>query len=128
MLGNRSVGDDFKKEASDWAWEYLVEVRKLNPDRLYATVFEGYAPEGLERDNEAAGIWGKFLPEDHIINGNRKDNFWVVGDTGPCGPCSEFFIDFSSEEYRPYIDGCSLLNESNPACPKIFVLCFIKFY
>ncbi len=83
MLGNWSFGDYFKKEAIEWAWEYLVTVLKLDPNRLYATVFEGTPAEGLERDNEAAAIWGQFLPEDRIINGNRHDNFWERGDTGP---------------------------------------------
>ena len=97
MLGNWSFGDYFKHEAIDWCWEFLVDVLKLDPKNLYATVFEGYAPEGLERDNEAAGYWEKHLPADHIINGNRHDNFWEMGDTGPCGPCSEIHIDLRDE-------------------------------
>ena len=105
MLGNWSFGDYFKQEAIDWAWEYLVDVLKLNPEHLYATVFEGYEAEGLERDNEAAAIWEKHLPKDHIINGNRKDNFWEMGDTGPCGPCSEIHIDLRSDEERAKISG-----------------------
>ena len=86
MLGNWSFGDYFKKEAINWAWEYLVDVLKLDPKRLYATVFEGSPAEGLSRDDEAAGYWEQFLPKDHIINGNKHDNFWEMGDTGPCGP------------------------------------------
>ena len=89
MLGNWSFGDYFKKEAIDWAWEYLVEVLKIDPKNLYATVFEGSPEEGLERDNEAAAFWEQHLPKDHILNGNKHDNFWEMGDTGPCGPCSE---------------------------------------
>ena len=127
MLGNWSFGDYFKKEAIDWAWEYLVDVLKLNPDRLYATVFEGYAPEGLERDNEAAGYWLKHLPEDHIINGNRKDNFWEMGDTGPCGPCSEVHIDLRSEEERAQVSGRSLVNESHPQVIEIWNLVFMQY-
>ena len=127
MLGNWSFGDYFKKEAIDWAWEYLVDVIKLSPDRLYATVFEGYAPEGLERDNEAAGYWEKFLPADHIINGNRKDNFWEMGDTGPCGPCSEVHIDLRSEEERAAVDGRSLVNESHPQVIEIWNLVFMQY-
>ena len=87
MLGNWSFGDYFKKGAIDYCWEFLVDVLGLDPKNLYATVFEGYAPEGLERDNEAAGYWEAHLPKDHIINGSRKDNFWEMGETGPCGPC-----------------------------------------
>ena len=103
MLGNWSFGDYFKKEAISWAWEYLVEVLKLNPEHLYATVFEGSPEEGLSRDDEAASYWEQFLPKDHIINGNKHDNFWEMGDTGPCGPCSEIHIDSRSEEEKAQI-------------------------
>ncbi|WP_243348488.1 alanine--tRNA ligase [Parabacteroides sp. FAFU027] len=127
MLGNWSFGDYFKKESIEWAWEYLVEVLKLDPNRLYATVFEGYAPEGLERDDEAAGYWGKFLPEERIINGNRKDNFWEMGDTGPCGPCSEIHIDLRSDEERAQVDGRSLVNESHPQVIEIWNHVFMQF-
>ncbi|MDE6143729.1 MAG: alanine--tRNA ligase [Muribaculaceae bacterium] len=127
MLGNWSFGDYFKKEAIDWAWEYLVDVLKLNPDRLYATVFEGYAPEGLERDNEAASYWEKHLPASHIINGNRHDNFWEMGDTGPCGPCSEIHIDLRSDEEREAVDGASLVNKDNPQVIEIWNLVFMQY-
>ena len=127
MLGNWSFGDYFKKEAIDWAWEYLVDVLKLDPARLYATVFEGYAPEGLERDNEAAEIWAKHLPESHIINGNRHDNFWEMGDVGPCGPCSEIHIDLRSDEERAAIDGAELVNKDNPQVIEIWNLVFMQY-
>ena len=127
MLGNWSFGDYFKQEAIDWAWEYLVDVLKLNPDRLYATVFEGYAPEGLERDNEAAAIWEKHLPTSHIINGNRHDNFWEMGETGPCGPCSEIHIDLRSDEERAKVDGASLVNKDNPQVIEIWNLVFMQY-
>jgi alanyl-tRNA synthetase len=127
MLGNWSFGDYFKKEAIEWAWEYLVQVLKLDPNRLYATVFEGYTPEGLERDNEAAAIWGQFLPADHIINGNKHDNFWEMGDTGPCGPCSEIHIDLRSDEERAKVDGLSLINQSNPQVIEIWNNVFMQF-
>ncbi len=127
MLGNWSFGDYFKKEAIEWAWEYLVDVLKLDADRLYATVFEGYAPEGLERDNEAASYWEKFLPLSHIINGNRKDNFWEMGDTGPCGPCSEVHIDLRSDEERAGLDGRTLVNESHPQVIEIWNLVFMQY-
>ena len=127
MLGNWSFGDYFKKEAIDWAWEYLVDVLKLNPDRLYATVFEGYAPEGLERDNEAASYWEKHLPAAHIINGNRHDNFWEMGDTGPCGPCSEIHIDLRSDAERAKTDGLTLVNQSHPQVIEIWNLVFMQY-
>jgi len=127
MLGNWSFGDYFKKEAIGWAWEYLVDVLKLNPERLYATVFEGYAPEGLERDNEAASYWEKHLPASHIINGNRHDNFWEMGDTGPCGPCSEIHIDLRSDEERAAVDGASLVNKDNPQVIEIWNLVFMQY-
>ena len=127
MLGNWSFGDYFKQEAIDWAWEYLVDVLKLNPDRLYATVFEGYAPEGLGRDDEAAAIWEKHLPASHIINGNKKDNFWEMGDTGPCGPCSEIHIDLRSDEERAKISGAELVNKDNPQVIEIWNLVFMQY-
>lgn len=127
MLGNWSFGDYFKKEAIDWAWEYLVDVLKLDKDRLYATVFEGYKPEGLERDNEAAGYWEQHLPASHIINGNRHDNFWEMGDTGPCGPCSEIHIDLRSDEERALVDGASLVNKDNPQVIEIWNLVFMQY-
>lgn len=127
MLGNWSFGDYFKQEAIDWAWEYLVDVLGLDPKRLYATVFEGYAPEELDRDNEAAGIWEKHLPKDHIINGNRHDNFWEMGDTGPCGPCSEIHIDLRSDEEREAVSGASLVNKDNPQVIEIWNLVFMQY-
>ena len=127
MLGNWSFGDYFKKEAINWAWEYLVDVLHLDPDRLYATVFEGYAPEGLERDDEAAGYWAEHLPESHILNGNKHDNFWEMGDTGPCGPCSEIHIDLRSQEERAAVDGRTLVNASNPQVIEIWNLVFMQY-
>lgn len=127
MLGNWSFGDYFKKEAIGWAWEYLVEVLKLDPNRLYATVFEGNSAEGLERDNEAAGIWAQFLPASRIINGNRHDNFWEMGDTGPCGPCSEIHIDLRSEKERTEVNGLSLVNQSHPQVIEIWNLVFMQY-
>ncbi len=127
MLGNWSFGDYFKKEAIEWAWEYLVDVLKLDTDRLYVTVFEGYAPEGLDRDDEAASIWEQFLPASRIINGNKKDNFWEMGDTGPCGPCSEIHIDIRSNEDRAKIDGLTLVNGSHPQVIEIWNNVFMQF-
>jgi len=127
MLGNWSFGDYFKKEAIEWAWEYLVDVLKLDTDRLYVTVFEGYAPEGLERDNEAAQIWEQFLPKNRIINGNKKDNFWEMGDTGPCGPCSEIHIDIRDNEERAKIDGLTLVNGSHPQVIEIWNNVFMQY-
>ena len=127
MLGNWSFGDYFKEEAIDWAWEYLVDVLKLDPKRLYATVFEGSPKEGLQRDDEAAAIWEKFLPEDHIINGNKKDNFWEMGDTGPCGPCSEIHIDLRSDEERAKTPGRDLVNHDHPQVIEIWNLVFMQY-
>ena len=127
MLGNWSFGDYFKQEAIDWAWEFLTEVVKLDPNRLYATVFEGAESEGLERDNEAAAIWEKHLPADRILNGNLKDNFWEMGDTGPCGPCSEIHIDLRSDEERAKISGRDLVNGSHPQVIEIWNLVFMQF-
>ena len=127
MLGNWSFGDYFKKEAIEWAWEYLTEVLKLDKDRLYVTVFEGYAPEGLERDDEAAAIWEQFLPASRIINGNKKDNFWEMGDTGPCGPCSEIHIDIRNNDERAKIDGLTLVNGSHPQVIEIWNNVFMQY-
>lgn len=127
MLGNWSFGDYFKAEAIDMAWEFLVDVLHLDPARLYATVFEGAADEGLERDDEAAGIWAKHLPADHILNGNKHDNFWEMGDTGPCGPCSEIHIDLRSEEERAAVSGASLVNHDHPQVIEIWNLVFMQY-
>ena len=127
MLGNWSFGDYFKKEAIDWAWEYLVDVLKLDPERLYATVFEGSPEEGLSRDDEAAGYWEKHLPADHIINGNKHDNFWEMGDTGPCGPCSEIHIDLRSDAERTEIPGRDLVNHDHPQVIEIWNLVFMQY-
>ena len=127
MLGNWSFGDYFKKEAIDWAWEYLVDVLALNPDRLYATVFEGSPSEGLLKDTEAEEIWKSHLPQSHIIDGNKHDNFWEMGDTGPCGPCSEIHIDLRSDEERKKIDGASLVNKDNPQVIEIWNLVFMQY-
>ena len=127
MLGNWSFGDYFKKEAIEWAWEYLVDVLKIDPKNLYATVFEGSAEEGLERDNEAAAIWEQFLPKDHILNGNKHDNFWEMGDTGPCGPCSEIHIDSRSDEEKAAIPGNQLVNKDHPQVIEIWNLVFMQY-
>ena len=127
MLGNWSFGDYFKKEAISWAWEYLVDVLKINPANLYATVFEGSPEEGLSRDDEAASYWEQFLPKDHIINGNKHDNFWEMGDTGPCGPCSEIHIDLRTEEEKKAVSGASLVNKDNPHVIEIWNLVFMQY-
>lgn len=127
MLGNWSFGDYFKKEAINWAWEYLVDVLKLDPKRLYATVFEGSPAEGLSRDDEAAGYWEQFLPKDHIINGNKHDNFWEMGDTGPCGPCSEIHIDLRPDEERAATSGAEMVNKDHPQVIEIWNLVFMQF-
>lgn len=127
MLGNWSFGDYFKHEAIDWAWEYLTEVLHLSPERLYVTVFEGAPAEGLERDDEAASIWAKHLPAERIINGNKHDNFWEMGDQGPCGPCSEIHIDIRSDEERKAVDGLALVNQSHPQVIEIWNLVFMQY-
>ena len=127
MLGNWSFGDYFKKEAINWAWEYLVDVLKIDPSNLYATVFEGSKEEGLDRDNEAAGYWEEHLPKDHIINGNKHDNFWEMGDTGPCGPCSEIHIDLRPAEERAKIPGRELVNHDHPQVIEIWNLVFMQY-
>ena len=127
MLGNWSFGDYFKKEAISWAWEYIVDVLKINPEDLYATVFEGSEEEGLQRDEEAASIWEQFLPKDHIINGNKHDNFWEMGDTGPCGPCSEIHVDSRSAEEKAKTPGRELVNKDHPQVIEIWNLVFMQF-
>ena len=127
MLGNWSFGDYFKKEAIGWAWEYIVDVLKINPADLYATVFEGSPEEGLERDNEAAAIWEQFLPKDHIINGNKHDNFWEMGDTGPCGPCSELHVDSRPAEEKAKLPGRELVNKDHPQVIEIWNLVFMQY-
>jgi len=127
MLGNWSFGDYFKKEAIDFAWEYIVDVLKIDPANLYATVFEGSSEEGLSRDDEAASIWAKHLPADHILNGNRHDNFWEMGDTGPCGPCSEIHVDSRSAEERAKVPGRELVNKDHPQVIEIWNIVFMQY-
>ena len=127
MLGNWSFGDYFKEGAIDMAWEYLVDVLKLDPKDLYVTVFEGDAAEGLERDDEAAGFWAKHVPADHIINGNKHDNFWEMGDTGPCGPCSEIHLDSRTAEEKAQVPGRELVNKDNPQVIEIWNLVFMQY-
>lgn len=127
MLGNWSFGDYFKEGAIDMAWEYLVDVLHLDPKDLYATVFEGSAEEGLARDDEAARIWEKHLPKDHIINGNKHDNFWEMGDTGPCGPCSEIHLDSRTEEEKKAVPGRELVNRDDPQVIEIWNIVFMQF-
>ena len=127
MLGNWSFGDYFKEGAIDMAWEYLVSVLKLNPEDLYVTVFEGSEEEGLERDNEAAKYWLKHVPADHIINGNKHDNFWEMGDTGPCGPCSEIHIDNRLPEERGNVSGRDLVNKDDPQVIEIWNIVFMQY-
>ena len=127
MLGNWSFGDYFKEGAIDYAWEYLVDVLHLNPDDLYVTVFEGSAEENLERDDEAAGYWAKHVPADHIINGSRHDNFWEMGDTGPCGPCSEIHLDSRTPEEKAKTPGRELVNKDDPQVIEIWNLVFMQY-
>ena len=129
MLGNWSFGDYFKEGAIDMAWEYLVDVLKLNPEDLYVTVFEGAPEENIPRDDEAAKYWSKHVPEDHIINGNKHDNFWEMGDTGPCGPCSEIHVDSRTPEQRKAsgISGRDLVNKDDPQVIEIWNIVFMQF-
>ena len=127
MLGNWSFGDYFKHEAIDWAWDLLVNVLKIDPTLLYATVFEGDDSIGVSRDDEAAKFWEAHLPKDHILNGNAHDNFWEMGDTGPCGPCSEIHIDLRSDEEKADIPGAELVNKDNPLVIEIWNLVFMQY-
>ena len=127
MLGNWSFGDYFKKEAIDYAWEYLVDVLQLDPKDLYVTVFEGSPEEQLEYDSEAASYWEKHLPADHIIKGNKHDNFWEMGDTGPCGPCSEIHLDSRTPQEKAEISGAALVNKDNPQVIEIWNIVFMQY-
>lgn len=127
MLGNWSFGDYFKKEAIEWAWELLTEVYKLPKERLYVSVFGGDQADGLEKDSEAFDLWKSILPEDRIIFGSKKDNFWEMGDTGPCGPCSEIHVDLRSDEDRAIERGYDLVNNDHPQVIEIWNLVFMQF-
>ena len=127
MLGNWSFGDYFKKEAITWAWELLTEVYKIPKENLYVTIFEGDEKENLERDTEAYNLWKQFISEDRIINGNKKDNFWEMGASGPCGPCSEIHVDLRSEEEKAKVSGLELVNNDHPQVVEIWNLVFMQF-
>ena len=127
MLGSWSFGDYFKEDAINWAWEFLTEVCELDKDRLYVTVFEGAKEDGLEKDNEAFNMWKNHLPEDRILNGNKKDNFWEMGETGPCGPCSEIHFDNRNDEERVKVSGADLVNEDHPQVIEIWNLVFMQY-
>lgn len=127
MLGNWSFGDYFKKEAIAWAWELLTEVYKISKDDLYVTIFEGDASENLERDQDAYNYWKEYVDESRIINGNKKDNFWEMGDTGPCGPCSEIHVDIRSAEEKAKISGRELVNQDHPQVVEVWNLVFMEF-
>ena len=127
MLGNWSFGDYFKKEAIEWSWELLTEVYKIDPKKIYVTIFEGDASEKLERDNEAFGFWKAIIPEEKILLGNKKDNFWEMGEQGPCGPCTEIHIDLRTEEEKVKVSGASLVNKDHPQVVEVWNLVFIEF-
>ena len=127
MLGNWSIGDYFKEDAVNWAWELLTEVYGLEQDRLYVTVFGGDEGDGLSRDNEAAGLWAQHVAADRILDGSKKDNFWEMGESGPCGPCSEIHIDLRSDADRAAVPGASLVNEDHPQVVEIWNLVFMQF-
>jgi alanyl-tRNA synthetase len=127
MLGNWSFGDYFKEDAISWAWELLVDVYKIDPSILYVTIFEGHIGDGLEKDNEAYDFWKKILPEDKILLGNKDDNFWEMGDQGPCGPCSEIHVDMRSAEEKKAVSGASLVNMDHPQVVEVWNLVFIEF-
>ncbi len=127
MLGNWSFGDYFKKEAIEWAWELLTEVYKIEPSKLYVTIFEGAADEDIEKDNEAYAYWKSILPEDRILLGSKKDNFWEMGDQGPCGPCSEIHVDIRTEEEKNLVPGAELVNKDHPHVVEVWNLVFIEY-
>ena len=127
MLGNWSFGDYFKKDAIEWAWELLTNVYQIDKKSLYITVFEGDAEEGLERDQEAYDLWSNMVAQDHIIDGNKKDNFWEMGDQGPCGPCSEIHVDLRSDQEKEQISGAELVNKDHPLVIEIWNLVFMQF-
>jgi alanyl-tRNA synthetase len=127
MLGNWSFGDYFKKEAIEWAWELLTKVYGISQENLYATVFDGDSSDGLERDHEAAAIWGRIIPAERLLPGSKKDNFWEMGETGPCGPCSEIHFDLRSDEEKLKIPGRELVNKGHPHVVEIWNLVFIEF-
>ena len=127
MLGNWSFGDYFKEEAIAWAWELLTQRYKIDPSILYVTIFEGDEGEGLQRDNEAYSIWKKYIPEDRILLGNKKDNFWEMGEQGPCGPCSEIHVDIRSEAEKQITPGAELVNQDHPQVVEVWNLVFIEF-
>lgn len=127
MLGNWSFGNYFKKEAIDWAWELLTEVYKIPKENLYVTIFEGDEKENLERDNEAYNFWKAHIAEDRIINGNKKDNFWEMGESGPCGPCSEIHVDLRTPEEKAKVSGLELVNNDHPQVVEIWNLVFMQY-
>jgi len=127
MLGNWSFGDYFKKDAIDWSWELLTEVYKIPKDKLYVTYFEGDEKEGLEKDQEAYDLWKQYVDESHILPGNKKDNFWEMGDTGPCGPCSEIHVDCRTDEEKALVDGATLVNADHPQVIEIWNNVFMQF-
>ncbi len=127
MLGSWSFGDYFKEEAISWAWEFLTDVCKLDKNRLYVSVFEGSAEDNLEKDIDALNVWAKYLPEDRILNGNKEDNFWEMGETGPCGPCSEIHFDNRTDSEREKVNGADLVNEDHPQVIEIWNLVFMQY-
>ena len=127
MLGNWSFGDYFKKEAIDWAWELLTDVYGIDKDRLYVTVFEGAKEDQLDKDQEAYDCWKAHVSEDRILNGNKKDNFWEMGDVGPCGPCSEIHIDLRPDEDRAKVDARTLVNYDHPQVVEVWNLVFMQY-
>ncbi|MDG2052400.1 MAG: alanine--tRNA ligase [Flavobacteriaceae bacterium] len=127
MLGNWSFGDYFKKEAIEWAWEFLTKEMKIDKDSLYVTIFEGDESEGLDRDTEAYDLWKNLLPEERIINGNKKDNFWEMGTQGPCGPCSEIHVDIRPKAEREKVSGLDLVNKDHPQVVELWNLVFMQF-